>query len=93
MTDFFFLISDWCAKYYEHSDYNGWEKVVGETSQLNLTGNENDQVSSVKVRPNCTTTLFEGYNNGGHLDSLTTDVSLLSHNDQVSSLSCTCLGM
>ena len=67
--------------------------MVGETSQLDLTGNENDQASSVKVKPSCTLTLFDDYYNVGMLDSLTTDVSLLSHNDQVSSLSCTCQGM
>ena len=89
----FFLISDWCAKYYEHSNYNGWEKVVGETSQLDLTGIENDQASSVKVKPSCTLTLFQDNNNVGLVGSFTTDVSLLSHNDQVSSLSCTCQGM
>ena len=66
--------------------------MVGETSQLDLT-NENDQTSSVKVRPGCTLTLFEYINSVGQLDSLTTDVSLLSHNDKVSSLSCTCQGM
>ena len=88
----FFLISDWCAKYYEHSDYNGWEKVVGEISQLDLT-NENDQTSSVKVRPGCTLTLFKHWHKVELLYSLTTDVSLLGHNDQVSSLSCACSGM
>ena len=55
--------------------------------------NENDQTSSVKVRPGCTLTLFEHHNKVGLLYSLTTDVSLLSHNDKVSSLSCTCQGM
>jgi len=82
--------TDWCAKYYEHSDYNGWEKVAGETSQLNLI-NENDQISSVKVQPGCTLKLFEHINKEGLLVTLTTDVSALSHNDKVSSLSCTCL--
>ena len=67
--------------------------MVGETSQLDLTGNENDQASSVRVRPSCTLTLFEDHNNVGLLDSLTADVSLLSYNDQVSSVSCTCQGM
>ena len=67
--------------------------MVGETSQLDLTGNENDQASSVRVRPSCTLKLFEDYNNVGLLDSLTADVSLLSYNDQVSSVSCTCRGM
>jgi len=38
-------------------------------------------------------TLFEDLNNVGLLDSLTADVSLLSYNDQVSSVSCTCQGM
>ena len=67
--------------------------MVGETSQLDLTGNENDETSSVRVRPSCTLTLFEDYNNVGLLGSLTADVSLLSYNDQVSSVSCTCQGI
>ena len=66
--------------------------MVGETSQLNLI-NENDQTSSVKVRPGCTLKLFEHINKEGLLVTLKTDVSALSHNDKVSSLSCTCQGM
>ena len=91
------MISDWCAKYYQHAYYNayynGWERVVGEISQFDLTGNENDQASSVKVKPGCTLKLFKDHNNVGLLYSLTADVTFLSaHNDQVSSLSCTCQG-
>ena len=67
--------------------------MIGETSQLDLTGNENNQASSVRVRPSCTLTLFEDHDNVGLLDSLTADVSLLSYDDQVSSVSCTCQGM
>ena len=69
--------------------------MAGETSQLNLI-NENDQTSSVKVQPGCTLKLFEHINKVGLLVTLTTDVSALSalsHNDKVSSLSCTCQGM
>ena len=90
------LISDWCAKIYQHGDsdaYSGWEKVIQETSNLDLT-NENDQTSSVRVKPGCTLNLFRNYNNGELLGSLTADVSALSaYNDQVSSLSCTCQGI
>ena len=95
------MISDWCAKIYQH-DYKklnkkGWEKVVGETSQLNLRGIENNHASSTRVRPGCTLKLFEDYNNVGLLDTLTKDVSFLSadkpYNDQVSSLSCSCQGI
>ena len=88
----FFLISDWCAKIYEHDDFTGWEKVVGETTQLDLTGNENDQLSSVRVRPGCTLHLFKNSNNDGSSMSLTSDDNgfNFSFNDQVSSLSCTC---
>ena len=86
----FFLISDWCAKIYEHDDINGWEKVVGETSQLNLDGNEDDQLTSVRIRPGCTLDLFDNWNNDGFLGSLTSNVSLVNYNDKVSSLSCTC---
>ena len=78
---------------YQHS-FSGWEKVIQETSMLDLTGNENNEVSSVRVHPNCNLKLFSEHNNVGLLDSLTTDVSILRpHNDQVSSLSCTCQGM
>ena len=91
--DWISVISDWCAKLYEHAISNGWEKVVGETTQLDLTGNENDQLSSVRVRPGCTLHLFKNSNNDGFLVSLTGDVSyheLHDSNDQVSSLSCNC---
>ena len=88
--DRIFLVSDWCAKIYEHDDFNGWEKVVGETSQLNLDGNEDDQLTSVRIRPGCTLDLFDNWNNFGLLGSLTSNVSLVNYNDKVSSLSCTC---
>ena len=67
--------------------------MVGETSQLNLNNNENDKTSSVRVRPGCILSLFKHINKVELLYSLTTDVSLLGHNDQVSSLSCACQGM
>ena len=88
------LTSEWCAKLYQHGykSENGWVKVVGETSQLDLIGNKNNHASSARVRPGCTLNLFEDFNNVGLLDSLTADVSLLSYNDQVSSVSCTCQG-
>ena len=88
------LISDWCAKIFRSADYGGWEKVIPETSMLDLTGNENNEASSVRVYPGCTLKLFNEHNNVGLLDSLIADVSYLSaYNDQVSSLSCTCRGM
>ena len=68
--------------------------MVGETSQLDLMGNENNHASSARVKPGCTLKLFQDYNNVGLLDSLIADVSYLSaYNDQVSSISCTCQGM
>ena len=91
------LISDWCAKIYQHGGgegYSGWEKVIQETNMLNLTGNENNEVSSVRVNPGCTLQLFDEHNNVGLLENHTADVSFLSaYNDRVSSLSCTCQGM
>ena len=96
------LISDWCAKIYEAWQYGDndalelgyWEKVIQETSMLDLTGNKNNEVSSVRVHPGCTLKLFNEHNNVGLLDSLTANVTFLSaYNDQVSSLSCTCQGM
>ena len=68
--------------------------MIQETSIVNLTGNENNEVSSVWVHPDCTLKLFSEHNNVGLLDSLIAYVSFLSdYNDQVSSLSCTCQGM
>ena len=67
--------------------------MIQETSMLDLTGNENNEVSSVRVHPGCTLYLFDEHNNVGYLDSLTADVSFLTYNDQVSSLSCGCQGM
>ena len=67
--------------------------MVGEISQFDLTGYENDQATSVRVNPGCTLKLFKDHNNVGLLYSLTADVLFLSaYNDQVSSLSCTCQG-
>ena len=67
--------------------------MIQETSSLDLTGNENNGASSVRVHPGCTLKLFNENNNVGLLYSLTADVSFLSaYNDQVSSLSCNCQG-
>ena len=99
ITESFLLISDWCAKIYQHGykSKKGWVKVVGETSQLDLMGNENNHASSARVRPGCTLKLFQDFNNVGLLDSLTSDFSFQRadkpYNDQVSSLSCSCQGM
>ena len=68
--------------------------MIQETRMLDLTGNENNEVSSVRVHPGCTLYLFDEHNNVGYLDSLTADVSFLAaYNDQVSSLICACQGM
>jgi hypothetical protein len=61
---------------------------------LDLIGDDNNVVSSVRVYPGCTLKLFNDHNNVGLLDFFTADVSFLEdYNDQVSSLSCTCQGM
>ena len=89
-----FLILDWCAKYYEHSNFKGWEKVVGDTSQLNLPSAENNKISSIRVRHGCTIKLFNHHNYVELLDSLKNDKSdLKTYNDKVSSISCACQGM
>ena len=89
-----FLILDWCAKYYEHSNFKGWEKVVGDTSQLNLPSAENNKISSIRVRHGCTIKLFNHHNYVELLDSLKNDKSdLKTYNDKVSSFSCACQGM
>ena len=68
--------------------------MILETNMLNLIGDDNNVVSSVRVYPGCTLKLFNEHNNVGLLDSFTTDVDFLSaYNDQASSLSCICQGM
>ena len=65
--------------------------MIQETNMLNLTGNENNEVSSVRVNPGCTLKLFDEHNNVGLLENHTADASFLSaYNDRVSSLSCSC---
>ena len=81
-------------KYGENDQYPGWEKVIAETSMLDLTGNYNNDASSVRVKPGCHLKLFDRHNNVGLLDSFIDDhdFHLSAHiNDRVSSLSCTCL--
>ena len=61
---------------------------------LDLIGDDNNVVSSVRVYPGCTLKLFNDHNNVGLLDFFNADVSFLEdYNDQVSSLLCTCQGM
>jgi len=81
----------WCAKYYQGHNYGGWEIVVGETSQLDLTKHRNNDISSFRVNAGCTLRLFDYYKNIWLLGTWTNDVSSLqANNDKVSSLSCTC---
>ena len=88
------VISDWCAKYYQGHNYGGWEIVVGETSQLDLTKHRNNDISSFRVNAGCTLRLFDYYKNIWLLGTWTNDVSSLqANNDKVSSLSCTCQGI
>ena len=90
-----FLISDWCAKYYEHGNFKGWEKVAGETSQLNLPSDENNKISSIRVQHGCIIELFNHHNSVELLDTLPSPhdkTDLKTYNDKVSSLSCTCQG-
>ena len=68
--------------------------MIPETNMLDLIGDDNNVVSSVRVYPGCTLKLFKDQNNFGLLNSFNTDIDfLLAYNDQASSLSCTCQGM
>ena len=70
--------------------------MVGDTSQLNLPSDENNKISSIRVRHGCTIKLFNHHNYIELLDSLTIDKTSLvtsGHNDKVSSFSCACQGM
>ena len=58
---------------------------------MNVESDWNDKVSSVKVTKGCTLKLFQNYDKDNLLITLSNDVDFLeAHNDQVSSLSCTC---
>ena len=75
--------------------------MIAETSMLDLTGNENNDVTSVRVNPGCQLKLFDDHNNFGLLDSFvanddfcnenTNNAECRDINDRASSLSCTCL--
>ena len=80
----------WCAKLYEHNDYNGWEQIVHDTSYG--TPSHNDAVTSIKVqsRDKCTFKAYKHINKGDLLETLTSDNSLLNDNDDLSSFSCSC---
>ena len=75
--------------------------MIAETSRLDLTGNENNNVTSVRVNPGCQLKLFDHHNNFELLDSFAANVDFCDENtnnaecsgfnDRASSLSCTCL--
>ena len=85
-----FFFSDWCAKLYEHDDFNGWEQVIPETDYG--TPSHNDAVTSIKVRDGCTFKAFKHIDKAELLETLTNDEAHLEHNnDEVSSFSCSCI--
>ena len=68
--------------------------MIPETNMLDLIGDDNNVVSSVRVYPGCSLKLFKEHYNVGLLSSFSADIDFLSgYNDQASSLSCTCQGM
>ena len=87
-TNVIFL--DWCARLYQHDDYNGWEQWVSVTNYGTPT--KNDAVTSIRVRDGCTFKAYRHTNKEDLLETLTSDVSLLKDNDEISSFSCSCFG-
>ena len=81
----------WCARLYEHDDYNGWEQWVSETNYG--TPSHNDAVTSIRVKDGCTLIAYKHINKGTLLEKFTSDVSLLKDNDEISSFSCNCGGI
>ena len=77
---------------YEHDNYNGWEQIVHEDGYGEPS--HDDAVSSIRVqsRDKCTFKAYKdtGYKRKDLLETLTSDVSLLKDNDQISSFSCSC---
>ena len=84
------FFSDWCAKLYEHDDFNGWEQVIAETDYG--TPSHNNAVTSIKVRDGCTFKAYKHVDKVELLETLTSDESHLEdNNDEVSSFSCSCI--
>lgn len=83
-----------CAILYEHADFGGNSYVVfGDYTEVPYVGKWwNDRISSVRVVPGCSLTLFEHTNYQGlpyHIDS---DLSYVGNlfNDRASAFTCYC---
>ena len=51
-----------------------------------------NEVSSIQVKYGCTLKAYKHINKTELLETITNDISLLKHNDQMSSFSCSCKG-
>ena len=51
-----------------------------------------NEVSSIQVKNGCTLKAYQHINKTELLETITNDISLLKHNDQMSSFSCSCVG-
>ena len=86
------VLSDWCAKLYQHAYYGGWEHKVEETNgkRVGIHASKNDEVSSVKVKTGCKFTAYKDYY-GNASFTINEDMDWFREaNDQLSSYSCIC---
>ena len=93
IIDLIFIAERWCAKIYKHGSFDDLMITTGITTDGEMSSENNDETSSVKVDEGCTLTLFKDYRQEGLLGTHTEDsTSLGDYNDQVSSYTCDCQG-
>jgi len=80
-----------CAVLYWDENFGGGSFKIEETDEFNLPLNWNDGISSVGIKQGCTLKLFQDYDSGILMTTLTEDSTHLGeNNNEVSSVSCEC---
>lgn len=82
-----------CATIYEHIDFGGDSRDVGNNVSISWIGGLwNDQVSSIFVQPGCVLNAYEHINFGGAHETFIGNVPAVGNwwNDRISSYTCTC---
>ncbi|MDC3962931.1 peptidase inhibitor family I36 protein [Polyangium jinanense] len=85
--------ADACAMFFENGNYGGRiVPISAERFRVPWIGNEwNDTISSIRVAPLCTVTVYEDVNFTGESLMVSADTPWLGDwNDRISSYICTC---
>ena len=81
--------------FYEHADFTGARRDIGEFDEVPWVGNEwNDRISSIDCHERCTATVYEHIDYGGESGRWQGRARTmgLSWNDRISSVRVTCTG-